>query len=168
MNSILRGAWSGVMATSSMTMALFKSHKELPAEEKSPLPPAILTDDIQRKLDIFPNASSDIKEQATLFSHFGYGVLGGIAYALIAEKLPTNSAMAKGTLFGLSVWAASYYGLIPSLNLHPKGTQMTDKRNLMMIGAHVVWGASLAFTEKELRERSARLLDGKKNRQLLH
>lgn len=168
MNSILRGAWSGVMATSSMTMALFKGHKELPRREQSPLPPAILTDDIQRRLGVFPNARSEIKEQATLFSHFGYGALGGVAYALLADKVPVKSPVVKGTLFGLSVWAISYYGLIPALNLRPKGEHMTSKRNLMMIAAHVVWGTSLAYAEKELHERDAKLLDGKRNRQLLH
>lgn len=168
MNSLMRGAWSGVMATSSMTVALFKTHKELPAKEKSPLPPAILTDTIQRKLGVFPNVRSEAKEQATLFSHFGYGALGGIAYALIADKVPIKSPMAKGTLFGLSVWAASYYGLIPALKLRPKGEHMSTKRNLMMIAAHVIWGASLAYSEKELRERSAPLLDGKRNRELFH
>lgn len=167
MNSILRGAWSGVMATSTMTMAMFKSHKELPREEQSPLPPAILTDDIQEKTGILPNANSEIKEQATLFSHFGYGALGGIAYALLAKRLPTESPLLKGTLFGLAVWAGSYYGLIPSLKLKPTAPEMTPKRNLMMIAAHIVWGASLAFAEQEMRERGQTLLDGKKNPQRL-
>ncbi|MFS4457910.1 DUF6789 family protein [Bdellovibrio sp. HCB2-146] len=167
MNSLLRGAWSGVMATSTMTMAMFKSHKELPREEQSPLPPAILTDEVQRKTGVFPDASSEVKEQATLFSHFGYGALGGITYALLAKKIPTDSPLLKGTLFGLAVWAGSYYGLIPSLKLKPTAPEMTAKRNLMMIAAHIVWGTSLAFAEQELRKRSAPLLDGKKNPQRL-
>lgn len=159
MNSFLRGAWSGIIATSTMTMAMFKTHKELPRSEQGPLPPAVLTDDVQRKTGILPNASSRVKEQATLFSHFGYGALGGIAYALIASRLPSHSPLLKGTAFGLAVWAGSYFGLIPTLDLKPSAPQMTAKRNLMMVAAHIVWGTSLAFTEQELRQRSAALLD---------
>lgn len=168
MNSILRGAWSGVMATSSMTLSLFRTHKALPWKEKSPLPPAIITDALQRKIGLFPNAKADVKEQATMVSHFGYGVVGGIAYAVIADKLPIHSPLLKGSLFGLSIWAASYYGLIPALDLKSEGEDMTSKRNLMMIAAHVVWGAALGYSEHELHDRSARLLDRKRNRQLLH
>jgi len=167
MNLLLRGAWASVMATSSMTMAMFKTHKELPEKEKSPLPPAILTDQIQRKTGLFPNVSSEVKEQATLFSHFGYGALGGVAYAAISERAPETSPILKGALFGLGVWAASYYGLIPALDLKPKGEEMTAKRNLMMIASHVVWGVALGFTEQELRNRDRQLLDGRSRRDRL-
>ncbi|WP_413585093.1 DUF6789 family protein [Bdellovibrio sp. HCB274] len=168
MNLFLRGAWASVMATGSMTMMMFKSHKELPSSEKSPLPPAILTDDIQKKTGLFPNANSEIKEQATMLSHFGYGALGGITYAALSEKLPNTSPLLKGTLFGLGVWAASYYGVIPALNLTPKGREMTPNRKLMMAAAHVVWGASLGFAENELRKHDQELLNGRVNRRTRH
>ncbi|KYG63792.1 hypothetical protein AZI86_13290 [Bdellovibrio bacteriovorus] len=162
MNLLLRGAWASVMATSSMTMAMFKMHQGLDSEEQSPLPPALLTDDIQRKIGLAPNAAAEIKEELTMFSHYGYGALGGMTYSALTQKSEMHPLL-KGSLFGLGVWGVSYFGLIPGLNLNPSGTKMTPSRNAMMLLAHLAWGASLGFAENELKKRGKTLLDGKSN-----
>lgn len=164
MNLLFRGVWSSVMATSSMTMAMFEAHKHLPEDEKSPLPPAVLTQDVQEKTSLDFNTSPELQEELTMISHYGYGALGGIVYAALAAKSKTHPVI-KGSLFGLSVWAGSYFGLIPGLNLTPSAAQMTKKRNLMMALAHIAWGASLGFAEQELRQKGQKLLDGKSGQQ---
>jgi uncharacterized membrane protein YagU involved in acid resistance len=161
MNSIFRGFWASTMATSSMTLALFESFKKLPDSEKQPLPPAQLTENVVRKTGFTKNWSSEMQAEATMISHYGYGAAAGIAYALLADKVPGNSLI-KGGLFGLGVWAASYYGIIPSLKLSPSGDDMSKERNTMMALTHVVWGASLGFAENSLRKKGFSMLDGQR------
>lgn len=166
MNVFFRGAWASIMATSSMTMTMFQIHKLLPQSQRSPLPPSILTEEVLEKINLDQNYSSELQEELTMFSHFGYGVLGGVTYAALCSESKMNP-LAKGTIFGLAVFAGSYYGLIPGLNLRPTGKQMTAERNAMMLGAHVIWGGALGYAEKELRRRGEALLDGRKNRERL-
>ncbi len=160
MNVLFRGFWASTMATSSMTMAMFQFFKKLPVGEKKPLPPAQLTENIAKKTEITKYLSKEAQTEATMISHYGYGAACGITYALLASRIP-GSSLIKGGVFGLGVWAASYYGLIPSMNLYPSGKEMSKERNLMMALTHVVWGASLAYSEEALRKRGPQMLNGK-------
>lgn len=162
MNTIFRGAWSSIMATSTMTMVMFEAHKLLPKAQKKPLPPAILTNDVLKEMNLQPNVSSEVQDELTMLSHYGYGMAGGVLYAALASH-SSLSPLKKGLLFGLGVYAGSYYGLIPGLHLRPKGKEMSRERQWMMIAAHVVWGTSLAFAEKELKRKSHTLLDGRRH-----
>jgi putative membrane protein len=78
---------------------------------------------------------------ATTVAHFGYGAMMGLLYAPFAKKLPLP-AIVKGLLFGLLVWAASYLGLLPLLGLSESAPTEPTGRNLLMIAAHLIWGAS--------------------------
>jgi uncharacterized membrane protein YagU involved in acid resistance len=148
-------------------MAMFKTHKELPPDEQAALPPALLTRDVQNKTGLMTDTSSEIQQELTMLSHYGYGALGGIIYAALASKSSAHPII-KGSAFGLGVWGASYYGLIPGLDLNPSGKTLSNKRNLMMIAAHIAWGASLGFAEHELRTLGNTLLNGKNGTDNLH
>ncbi|UOF02512.1 DUF6789 family protein [Bdellovibrio reynosensis] len=163
MNTILRGIWASVMATGSMTLTLFGYFKKLPFLQKAPLPPALLSEDVVAKTGISKFLNSQKQQQVTMVSHFGYGAAAGVVYAFLAEKIPGSNPLVKGAAFGLAVWAASYYGLIPGLGLASAGARMTKQRNLMMAVSHVVWGSSLAFAEQELRHRGKDMLDGRQH-----
>jgi uncharacterized membrane protein YagU involved in acid resistance len=160
MNFISRGFWSGLMATSMMTISLFDLHRILPRSEKEPLPPAQLTKHMFRKVATPTEWPSNIQQNASLISHFGYGIACGAVYAALAPHLRA-SPFKKGILFGTSVWAASYYGILPALGLRPTGPQMSASRNSMMFLTHVIWGLSLAHVENELQQKSRALLDGR-------
>jgi hypothetical protein len=49
----------------------------------------------------------------------------------------------SGIGWGLFVWAGSYLGLLPALDLHEPATQHPAERNILMIVAHIIWGATL-------------------------
>jgi uncharacterized membrane protein YagU involved in acid resistance len=161
MNLIFRGFWSSIMATSSMTMSLLQMHKYLPGRDQKPLPPAQLTESMKQKSGLGGALSSELQQEATMFSHYGYGAACGTLYAAVAPHLP-GSALKKGVAFGASVWAASYYGLIPGINAHPTGHRMSLQRNSMMFLAHLVWGTSLSFAEEQLRRKGPETLDGRR------
>lgn len=160
LNFILRGIWASVMATSSMTLAMFQRFTKLPLTQRQPLPPAQLTHEIGSKSGITDNLSRETKAELTLLSHYGYGAACGITYALLAPKI-AGASIVKGSLFGLAVWAGSYYGVIPGLGLHPSAQRMSKERNMMMAIAHIVWGASLGYSEELLRKQGHQMLSAK-------
>jgi uncharacterized membrane protein YagU involved in acid resistance len=149
MNTLETGIWSGVFATSPMTMVLFGMQRRLPPEERSPLPPATLTKEI----------SGVSHPEATLLSHLGYGMSCGVAYSLLSPHVKAPPAV-KGAAFGLAVWAGSYLGWTPAFRLRANAYNMPWKRNAMMIAAHVVWGAALGVSEEQLRHMGERALRG--------
>ncbi len=144
------GAASGLLATLPMTLAMELLHRRLPARQRSPLPPwwitrrtlgrAGLGDGL--RLSGYPAVWQ--WTPATLAGHFAYGAAAGALYAPLARavRLP---ALPGGIGFGLLVWLASYLGWLPVAGLFPPATEQPKERNLLMVGAHALWGAVLGL-----------------------
>ena len=84
-------------------------------------------------------------------AHFLYGGATGALYTLWQPVFPWRQTFSMGVAFGLLVWAGSYLFLLPALGLVESAYTEPWKRNLMMIGAHFVWGVSLAMIEPGVR-----------------
>jgi uncharacterized membrane protein YagU involved in acid resistance len=56
-----------------------------------------------------------------------------------------------GAVAGTAVWLASYMGWIPAVGTLAPATRHPARRNALMIGVHLVWGASTAAAIRELR-----------------
>ena len=80
----------------------------------------------------------------SLLAHFGYGAASGTLYAAGKQAWPGRPAT-KGVIFGLSVWSASYFSLLPWAGVLTPATEHPARRNGLMIAAHVVWGAGLGL-----------------------
>lgn len=156
MDFLQRGFWSGVMATSTMSLSMFKMFQHLPQNQKSPLPPANLTANLAQP--VHDMLSYKHKPDLTLFSHYGYGVACGLAYSVL-QKYVKAPASVKGGAFGFCVWAASYLGWIPALHLRSSAYKMPTERNTMMVLAHFIWGASLGVAEERLRNSAHQMLN---------
>ncbi len=132
------GALAGLVATMAMTAAMRRLHGHLPADEQYPLPPREIVDRIARVDDEAAARTS------TMLCHFGFGAAAGALFALpFTQRL-------GGTIYGLAVWAVSYLGWIPALGILAPATRHPARRNLLMLGVHVVWGLALALSFKEL------------------
>ena len=81
-------------------------------------------------------------------AHFAYGALCG---ALLAAATPRPGKV-TGAAAGTAVWLTSYMGWIPALNLLKPATEHPARRNALMIGVHLVWGASTAAALCELAD----------------
>ncbi len=81
---------------------------------------------------------------ATLVGHFAYGAAAGGLYPLIAGKIASPGWL-RGILYGGLVWLVSYMGWVPAANLLPSPTDTPTRRNILMITAHVVYGATLGW-----------------------
>jgi len=149
----LLGALSGLAATAPMTGAMKLGHRRLAWRERYALPPRQITMRVARTVGVQKHLDQEQRTGATLAAHYGYGATMGAVYGATlgtaAEDSPA-STIGKGAAFGMGVWAGSYLGLLPALGLHESATEHPWRRNLLMIGAHVVWGMSLASLFKAL------------------
>ena len=144
MNRAASGALAGLAATVPMTAVMKLAQRALPAGERHPLPPRRVTMRALRKVGVWPHVhlGETDRRGLTLAAHYGYGTAAGTVFGFLAPR-NVPDAVAAGVGFGLLVWAGSYLGLLPALDLHPPVTRETPRRNAMMIAAHVVWGAVL-------------------------
>ena len=133
-----------MIATLPMTLVMTWLFKLLPRKEQYPLPPREITMNVAEKVGVAKHLNEPQRTGLTLFSHFAYGAATGAIYAPLARLIPIPFVV-SGIIFGLIVLTVSYLGLLPALRLFPPATQRPPRRNLLMITAHVVWGAFLGF-----------------------
>jgi hypothetical protein len=138
---MLRGGVAGFVATAPMTAFMAAAYRWLPRQERVPLPPRQITEQVGRRAAIPEPREERNRVLVTLVAHFGYGGAAGALYGLLPSRDDPHPAV-RGVVFGLAVWTGSYLGLLPALGLLPIATRHPWRRNLLMIAAHVVWGAT--------------------------
>lgn len=80
----------------------------------------------------------------TMVAHFGYGAVLGSAYSA-ATRSPS---MIGGALFGVSVCAATYEGVLPLLHIRQPLHRDSAPEIAAMIIAHIAYGAGLGWVVK--------------------
>ncbi|HEY0150063.1 MAG TPA: hypothetical protein VGB70_13810 [Allosphingosinicella sp.] len=139
------GAVAGFVGTMAMTSAMRRLHKKLPERERYPLTPREIVDSTAEAAGTpLPNeAAKDI----TTAAHFAYGA----AMGALLSAMDSQPSRTMGAAAGIAVWMASYLGWVPAMNVLEPATQHPKRRNLLMIGVHLVWGAATASAMRELR-----------------
>lgn len=148
--SWLQGATAGFLATIPMTIFMFSTQRFLPKGQRYDLPPEIITKELAERAHIKQHMNKTQILAATTASHFGYGTAMGILYSILGRRLPLASIL-KGTLFGLCIWTVSYPALLPLLGFSESSDREPIRRNLMMIVAHVIWGAGTGVITEVLK-----------------
>jgi putative membrane protein len=148
---LMKGAAAGLAATVPMTAVMEALHRGLPARQRHPLPPRKITMRLAKKAGVRHRLDEPERLATTLAAHFGYGSAVGVLLAAVAPRGAAKAA-ATGAGFGLVVWAVSYLGLMPLFDLHKPATREPAGRNLLMIAAHLVWGATAGAVLDALRE----------------
>ncbi|HEX6819983.1 MAG TPA: DUF6789 family protein [Ktedonobacterales bacterium] len=149
------GAASGLAATGPMTLAMLGMQEFLPKSEQYSLPPRRIVTHLASWLGIRRDLDKQSLDALTAVAHFAYGASAGALYGPLGLALPVPGVV-SGVGWGLLVWAGSYLGLLPTLNLLSSATHHPRKRSALMIAAHVVWGASLGFLSQRIDERMQR------------
>jgi hypothetical protein len=137
---IILGALAGFSATMAMTAAMRHLAPRLAPPDRYPLPPREITETIS------PARGERPLQTQTLLAHFGYGALTGAFFALLPRQ------RGAGVPYGVAVWALSYLGWIPALGILAPASRHPRERNLLMLAAHVVWGAALGAGLRELED----------------
>ncbi len=145
------GVAAGIAAAVPMTIAMRGLHRQLPSQDRYPLPPELLTAEAAKAANIEAEPEAPGWEWKTYASHFGYGAAMGAGYAAIEPVLPGSPGL-KGALFGFGVWAGSYLGWVPLFNMPTAAKDESRRRNAIMIAAHFVWGAANGVVYERLRD----------------
>jgi hypothetical protein len=141
---LLIGAIAGVIGTAAMTAAMSRLHRKLPARERYPLTPREIVDSTAAKVGADPSEAAAL--DLTTAGHYGYGAAAGALLAATSIRI----GPAKGAAAGVGVWGLSYLGWIPALGILKIATAHPARRNALMIGVHLVWGAATALAIEEL------------------
>lgn len=154
LSKLLTGALAGSIATAPMTLAMELMHRWLPRSERYPLPPSEITTKLTREAGVAQHLDQEQHVALTLVNHFGYGAAVGSLYGLLPSKprAPLPAAL-WGIGYGLVVWAVSYLGLLPALGILRPATEHPERRNLLMIAAHVVWGSVTGLLVARMQQR---------------
>jgi len=152
---LLLGALAGLVGTAAMTAAMRALHRRLPPQQRYPLPPReivqeVLPEPAERRM------AEGHRQSLTMAAHFGYGAATGALYA--AARPPASPTL--GALYGVLVWGVSYLGWIPGARILEPATQHPGRRNGLMIACHLVWGATMAATLRELQRANAEIFAG--------
>ena len=151
------GATAGMAATGPMTLVMEAIHRALPQHERDVLPPRRIVENLLESTGQRHEFAERHEFALTLLSHFAYGGAVASVYPTIKKQLDARAAIPEplgGIAFGLAVWAASYAGVLPALGLYPPPQRETARRNALMIGAHVIWGASMGLLAGALKKTS--------------
>jgi putative membrane protein len=141
---LVNGAIAGMAATAPMSVLMMWGHCRLPRRQRSPLPPAKITHTLLRKVGIEQAVPDRAEVGLTLVNHFAYGAACGALFELsrVDQSPPT---LKQSLCYGMGIWLGSYLGLLPAMDLHRSAAREPFGRNLLMIGAHAVWGGSLCL-----------------------
>lgn len=148
-HSTRNSAIAGMIATLPMTLFMLLMGRILPKWQHYNLPPEALTDELAERAGVKEHLDKPKRVATALMAHVGYGATTGMLYPLFAKNVSFPSII-KGIVFGLGVWAVSYLGLLPALQMKTTAQQEPLQRNLLMIAAHIIWGATLGITEQRV------------------
>lgn len=151
MNRYLAGAIGGLLATIPMTLVMEGLYRRLPREERYPLPPREITQNLLREVGHDRRLSEDRLIELSLLLHFAYGGATGALYPLATRHM--THPLIHGSGYGLAVWAASYLGWIPALGILAPATRQPIRRRRLMLLAHVVWGGATVLIGERLSRR---------------
>lgn len=142
---------AGVVATAAMSVVMLAAKR---VGLTGQLPPERIGDEVLETLTDQPSKQS--RESAASLLHFAFGAAAGaVLGALVGRRRSGMVTMAIGVAYASAVWAVSYLGWVPALNLMPPATRDRPGRAWVMLAAHWVYGAVAAAVIHALARRHA-------------
>ncbi len=147
--AVLGGGLAGGLATAPMTAFMALAYQYLPLHQRTSVPPKSIAMDLLKRVNVKQHMNRKQRSRTAWLLHVAYGAGAGTVYGITARPLP-GPAPIKGVGFGLVVWASSYLGWLPALQVSGRATDEPAERNAVMIAAHVVWGATTGLLASRL------------------
>jgi hypothetical protein len=155
LGAIARGVIAGAVGTAAMDVLLFARYRKGGGEdsfrpwefspglddwEKAPAPAQVG----KRLYEGLFEQELPVRHAALVnnITHWGYGILGGVQYAIAAGSLARPRVL-YGLPFGASVWAASYV-ILPAAKLYKPIWEYDRKTLAKDLSAHLLYGFTTA------------------------
>ena len=146
--TLATGAALGALATVAMSVAMF-GFKRLGLMGE--LPPEKITARMLDRLHITPSGRA--QHLVARMNHIAFGALGGVVFEALRRRLPDRTPILPVALtFAAAIWAVSYAGWAPALGLMPSPRKDRLGRQLSMVAAHIVYGATLGVLADRIRK----------------
>lgn len=108
------------------------------------LPPRKIAREALEKLEGEGQPSEAAIELTTAITHLGFGVATGALFGVLSRhagvKIP---GAVQGAVWGSLVWAASYAGWVPALDIMPPPQRDRPDRPIVMFLGHLIFGGLL-------------------------
>jgi hypothetical protein len=119
------------------------------------MPPRKITDGLLRAIGIHHKTPEPAKRALATLNHFAFGGACGALFGLThgvwraraqsSQRMRGRSApIAAGIAYGTAIWAMSYAGWVPLLDIMPAPHEDRPGRPTAMVLAHWVFGGVLA------------------------
>jgi uncharacterized membrane protein YagU involved in acid resistance len=139
MNSVVRGAVVGAAATLPMSMVMGAGHE---AKALGMSPPRKITERLISALGRWPQREH--RQGVSLANHFLFGAVAGAAFSPALGRVATGPLrIGIGAVYGAAIWATMYGHVLPALGLMATPARDRPGRPLVMLAAHLVYGAAL-------------------------
>lgn len=148
------GAGAGIAATLAMTGLMYGA-QQLGLLGRAP--PRRIVEHALSRLGLRKKLPPSARWGLAAIAHLGFGASQGALYALLQDfagrrvAALTKPTVSSGVPFALAVWAASYAGWIPALDILPKPRNDRPGRPTSMVLAHIVYGATLSHVLRRSR-----------------
>ena len=141
------GGLAGLVATVPMTGVMAAVERGLMPTIQALAPKQIVANTVERAN--IGHINRRTRNVASWIAHFAFGAATGAIYPLVSSRIPLPATV-KGSVYGLAVWASSYLGWLPAARILPPATKQTRRRNVSLIAAHLVWGATVGVLVNRL------------------
>src|SRR5579875_436948 len=136
---LARSIASGVVATTAMSLVIVGGKEAGFLVEP---PPKQISARAARKVGLPPRKAPETFQAAWIGAHYGYGT----AFALVNDILWrrwVSKSPAFAVLYGVLLWAVSYFGIMPMMGLLPPPHRDSLRRQGVMVVAHLVYSFAL-------------------------
>jgi hypothetical protein len=139
---VLLGALGGFIGTCAMSALMVAAQR---AGLMGRLPPERIT-----QKSFFKGFRSPARERRknmlAALLHVGFGIAGGVGFGIVAFRhIATYLLVVGGMLYATGIWFVSYMGWVPALRLMPPADKDRRDRQVVMLVAHWVYGATLGM-----------------------
>ena len=94
----------------------------------------------EEKADLDDDIGETTHETFTGVAHFAFGAAAGAGFGIGGVR---KRPVLAGVLYGASIYAVAYTGVLPKLRLMPPPGRDRAPRQLATFLSHIVWGAAL-------------------------
>ncbi len=142
MLTTIRGSGAGALATVAMSVPILLARRSGLIDRE---PPHEITDTLTSRAGLSLGGSE--LDVASTLAHLGFGATAGAVFAVATRRVGgRRRRIGLGVLYGVGIWALAYPGILPRLGLVRTARQAGPARDLVMLAAHLVFGAILGST----------------------